>query len=669
MAIKVNKKLSFYVSFIGDDNHSVSVNTSTATAISMDTVGYSNAYSVSVNKNANTSVVTVTFNANPGYYYSSPPKAIISSPNKGNYNIQQSSVKGGNNEIIAKTFVVNYRGIVTNANQLDKILFKHALSISSATLDTSAGLKEIQGLKDSLYYTSGAQASTIKSAIAGVEANLKTSVESNLIEIEQEKQQATVLQITRYSIDDSDISAAGSERVIRVFGTPGASYNLTVSKCTGAIPCVNPDTFYDPGSGTFTSSGKGWYDEPINASGASVLYIDFPSTDEINTYVFKITPNKSQHFLLGASSSGVPGEFYIYQYPLVTATFSLASNDASGSYNTLPSNVTMTRDVNAEGGILSINWDVSLSANSFTILRQPLFTDFYITTTVNTDDPNDKNAGTKVITLDSVENVFVGALVTGSSPFSTSSGTQYVTVIDQEKTEITVTNTQDLNDNQTLTFTGYGSEGIRGISGSTVSLLGNIDPTVSLSKVITTTDTTASGTTVNIASTNGIKAKVTNTVSGNHSAATVIALGSGVASSIGIGHKIVAVSSGSLSGFAEVLEVGTIGSTENAIRISTAQTFANGITLTFAKTTMDGPNVTGPTTDGLQGIHPLPYVTTVNAGVSVVVTNAQTLENGVELEFSGSSRKANIQLQLDVSRLGTSSFTATLELDNFLAVS
>ena len=148
MAIKVNKKLSFYVSFIGDDNHSVSVNTSTAAVISTDTVGYSNAYSVSVNKNTNTSIVTVTFNANSGYYYSSPPKAIISSPNKGNYNIQESSVKGGNNEIIAKTFVVNYRGVVTNANQLDKILFKHVLSISSITLDTNVGLKEIQGLNN-----------------------------------------------------------------------------------------------------------------------------------------------------------------------------------------------------------------------------------------------------------------------------------------------------------------------------------------------------------------------------------------------------------------------------------------------------------------------------------------------------------------------------------------
>ena len=65
---------------------------------------------------------------------------------------------------------------------------------------------------------------------------------------------------------------------------------------------------------------------------------------------------------------------------------------------------------------------------------------------------------------------------------------------------------------------------------------------------------------------------------------------------------------------------------------------------------------------------PLPIVKTVNAGVSVVVTNAQTLENGVELEFEGSSRKANIQFQLDIARLGESSFTATLELDNILSV-
>ena len=675
MAIKVNKKLSFYVSFIGDDNHSVSVNTSTAAVISTDTVGYSNAYSVSVNKNTNTSIVTVTFNANSGYYYSSPPKAIISSPNKGNYNIQESSVKGGNNEIIAKTFVVNYRGVVTNANQLDKILFKHVLSISSITLDTNVGLKEIQGLKDSLYYSSGAQTSIIKSAIASAEANLKTNVESNLIEVEQEKQKAAVLQITKYGINTSDISSAGETRIIRVFGTPGASYNLTISKCTGTIPCTAPDTFYDPGTAAFTSGGKGWYNETISEGGFSALSISFPSTDEINTYVFKITPNNSLYFILGSGPNGELGEFHINQQPPITATFSLASNDSSGSYNTLPSNVTMSRDNNEEGGILNINWNVSLSANSFTLLRQPLLTDFYITTTVNTDDINDKHAGTKVITLDSVDNVFVGALVTGSSPFSTSGGTQYITHVDRSNKEITVTSTQDLNDNQTLTFTGYGATGIQGISGTRVSLLrdlktvSNIEPVASLRKVTTTTDTTVSGTTINVASTNGIKAKVTNTVSGNHSAVTVIALGSGFADSIGIGHRIVAVSSGSLDGFPEVLEVGIIGSTENAIRVSIPQTFANGITLSFAKTTMAGPGVSAPTDDTLTASSPLPYVTAVSAGVSVTVTNSQTLENGVELEFEGSSRNANIQFQLDVAKLGTSSFTATLELDNFLAVS
>ena len=84
---------------------------------------------------------------------------------------------------------------------------------------------------------------------------------------------------------------------------------------------------------------------------------------------------------------------------------------------------------------------------------------------------------------------------------------------------------------------------------------------------------------------------------------------------------------------------------------------------------MAGPGVSAPTDDTLTASSPLPYVTAVSAGVSVTVTNSQTLENGVELEFEGSSRNANIQFQLDVAKLGTSSFTATLELDNFLAVS
>ena len=63
-----------------------------------------------------------------------------------------------------------------------------------------------------------------------------------------------------------------------------------------------------------------------------------------------------------------------------------------------------------------------------------------------------------------------------------------------------------------------------------------------------------------------------------------------------------------------------------------------------------------------------PHVDTVNAGVSVVVSSAQTIENGQTVTFTGSSRAANIKLDVDVLNHGEQPITLKLNLDNILTV-
>ena len=63
-----------------------------------------------------------------------------------------------------------------------------------------------------------------------------------------------------------------------------------------------------------------------------------------------------------------------------------------------------------------------------------------------------------------------------------------------------------------------------------------------------------------------------------------------------------------------------------------------------------------------------PHVDTVNAGVSVVVSVAQTIENGQTVTFTGSSRSATITADLHVTSHGTDNMTLTLALDNILTV-
>ena len=63
-----------------------------------------------------------------------------------------------------------------------------------------------------------------------------------------------------------------------------------------------------------------------------------------------------------------------------------------------------------------------------------------------------------------------------------------------------------------------------------------------------------------------------------------------------------------------------------------------------------------------------PHVDTVNNGVSVVVSAAQTIENGQTITFTGSSRSATITANVKVLEYGTDDITLTLALDNILTV-
>jgi len=63
-----------------------------------------------------------------------------------------------------------------------------------------------------------------------------------------------------------------------------------------------------------------------------------------------------------------------------------------------------------------------------------------------------------------------------------------------------------------------------------------------------------------------------------------------------------------------------------------------------------------------------PHVDSISAGVSVVVSAAQTIEDGQTLTFTGSSRSATITADVKVLEYGTNDITLTLALDNILTV-
>tara|TARA_R100001591_G_scaffold64007_1_gene73763 strand:- start:3182 stop:4375 length:1194 start_codon:yes stop_codon:yes gene_type:complete len=203
----------------------------------------------------------------------------------------------------------------------------------------------------------------------------------------------------------------------------------------------------------------------------------------------------------------------------------------------------------------------------------------------------------------------------------------------------------------------------------------------------------------------------TQTVDGATSGSTAVVLDS--VTDIAIGTKIVAVSSGSLSGTPSILSVDTATKT---LTLSSAQTFADGITLTFhaagpkaiynatgviikkiklsafvpkdavvTKTTRSA--TTSSTTielDGTYGIsggNTVTYsgngvnnvasnrVTSVSASASagsIVVEAAQTILEGTLLTFKGIFSKVNVSGSFTVSKFGATNRTFNLIVDNFI---
>ena len=301
----------------------------------------------------------------------------------------------------------------------------------------------------------------------------------------------------------------------------------------------------------------------------------------------------------------------IHKYVDTTLTFSLSSAASSGSYNSMPSNVTFTKPSYLVSKNTpeskTIEWSVSLSTSQFVIARQPSPDDFEFTTT---KDTRTSGSGTS-FELKNIQGLSIDMVVSGTGIASGSVITDIRKgYLDANKSydnnnvyTIPKAITQDVNNNdivvddlggtvtidqsstfvadRTLTFTGKSADASRKFNNTDFTISNfkvNIDP------VVTTTDAAVSNsTTIPITSTDGIKA-----------AETVIISGIGV--------------------------VGT------------------------------------------------PHVDAISSGVNVTASAAQTIENGQTITFTGSRRTATRTADVNVLSHGKDDMTLTLALDNILTV-
>jgi len=639
------KKLSIKTFFKENNNHTVDIQSTANSSYASESLY--NFYLTS----SETQIFAVSFTIKPGFYYSSQPKISIQSPNRKNFKIEESKIAIGDNKLISKTFIIKHKGSF-NYNDTVNISFNYKISKSDIKIiDIESRIKKITNLKNELsrlkekqdFYNIDIIEKEIK--LAEQEVGSVVSIEDVGYGDAVLKAPSSVLQVKSLSVDLSNLQSSGEKRNISIKGDNGSNIVVVVTKTS------NNQT-YDPVSNTF-KAGAYRFTKEIK-EGSIVLPVSFPEISSDETYSINLIAINAQ------DNTGQTYPLEINQFAKRTLTFSLISTSNNSSYNTLPGSYTISKEyeeskevVKKKSGFLEISWDVSLaSANdsSLSLIRQPLPSDWFVSKNINTDDPSDLLANTRNIKLDDVDNLGLGLKVTGTSPFDAST-TQFITGIKQKSKVIEVTSTQNLNDNQALTFTGLGPKGIYTMLNSIVNFS---DGKVKLVETTTTTDNSVSGTTVHVASTKGVKAAVTATVDGATTSSSLATLDS--VANLAVGMFLTASSSSTLT--AIETKITKIDVTNKKITLSSPQTLANDETLTFNACKISAAGVAGNT-----------YVSAISAGANVTSTSSQTLDNGIAVSFGNvSSKSATIKFNVDVSSMGNLNKTIFLELDNFLNV-
>ena len=365
---------------------------------------------------AQTTIATITFTADGGYYYSSEPSFEIVSSKSNSYVVTESLTKDSSNRITSKVFVIKFTGTSNTVAQL--------ISFSHKTEKWLITQKQINAFINS----------------------------ENLYEIKG------------FNFDESDVLSGGDTRVLNIVGDVGASFDLKVKS-------DQANQTYDFTTGEFSSATTLLEDATIDASGVYIVNVVIPATTVNEKYTFELTPLLSKITTLDSQLVPIPpnienNEFLITktisQFKKVTITLSLASAASGGSYNALPSDVTISGErFSSLTNPVSVIWPVSLSQNAFHISRQPAEIDLRSSVTIGVDGA--VTSGTTVV-LASVAGLMEGMSVVGTN---VNAGTRLLTINEETSSIVlssAVTDDGILN-GAALTFTYGGTATSEAISG------------------------------------------------------------------------------------------------------------------------------------------------------------------------------------------------------------
>jgi len=231
--------------------------------------------------------------------------------------------------------------------------------------------------------------------------------------------------------------------------------------------------------------------------------------------------------------------------------------------------------------------------------------------------------------------------------------------ITRDSTTKVVTTTQTGNiifDQQALlTFAGtsakifsYGTDEVKRLTGYDITF-SNLK--AELNKVTTTTTSAvSSSTTIPVTSKVGIVDKTTQTVDGATIDSRDVVLDS--VDGLGIGQSLYVG-----SGLVGTPTIKAINETTKKITLSTKQTLADGITLTFPNSIISGIGISNSVVN--------PYVNTISS-LNLTASAAQTLEDAQTFTFTGAGDVVTITGYIKINNIGNEDVTLRFDVDKFL---
>ena len=473
--------------------------------------------------------------------------------------------------------------------------------------------------------------------------------------------------ITEFNINEEHMSEPGGVKQLSVIGDPFATFSLTITTDDATVK------YYNFSSNTFSTTYSKLSFEKLNTTGLYKKTITFPTST--SNVVYSVRLQAEPHFDTELQLSGVLSKISqtkkIYQYAKKKITFTSSSETSTSvltfptdvEINTSPSFVTIddvrTKSFNIGNIEKTLSWTYTVDKDKRIIIkRQPLIEDFETTTTQTVDgvvDVSDSNSGTIVI-LDSIEGLFVGNTITAVSSGSII-GSPAITAIDTTDKKITISIGQNFADGITLTFTDVGLRAMRSFNDTSFEL-NNFQATLNTLTTTVTSDV-EDNTSIPVNSIVGITPKpLEKTVSNTFVNTTKIAFNDNI-DDLAVGQTLVEGKNLAGQSIVGAPNIVRLLESDNAVILSSPQTFRVGTKLTFANTFVDANSIDK---------NNKPYVERIE-GSNIILSSNQNFAEGDTLTFTGSSNSVTITASIVLDSMGEDNVTANLKIDNILKIS